>query len=99
MCLTWGDKVLAIGFGLYFLGLSFLGGIALERIRFESERTHVIERYELLVRCWQASLLGRRDEVGLGSRWASGSGFAPEPSILRKGFGQAQEGSDPVCLR
>ncbi len=49
----WRSVILGGGAGL-LIGLGFLGGIMAERIRFEHQRTEVLNRYEGQ---WQASLM------------------------------------------
>ena len=44
--------LVAIAFGVYLLGLGFLGGMAAERIRFDQRRTAVLDRYNDTIREW-----------------------------------------------
>ena len=43
-----------IGLGLYLLGFGMLAGIAVERMRFDHKRTHVLARYDEALREWHA---------------------------------------------
>ena len=45
------------GLWFYLLGLGFLGGIAAERVRFDSQRMAVLSRYDEAVREWHAYLI------------------------------------------
>ena len=47
--------LVAIAFGVYLLGLGFLGGMAAERIRFDQRRTAVLDRYNDTIREWHQS--------------------------------------------
>lgn len=40
--------------GLYLLGLTFLGGILVERVRFVQRRTAILNQYDEALRQWQA---------------------------------------------
>ncbi len=55
----WRSVILGGGAGL-LIGLGFLGGIMAERIRFEHQRTEVLNRYEGQ---WQASLMRLGDDA------------------------------------
>ena len=39
---------------VYLLALGFLGGILVERVRFDRSRAAVLERYDAVVREWKA---------------------------------------------
>ena len=41
-----GRTVIAVGLGIYLLGFGILVGSALERFRFDRQRTAVLTRYE-----------------------------------------------------
>ena len=43
----------ALALGVYLLALGFLGGILVERVRFDHARAAVLERYDMAVRDWK----------------------------------------------
>ena len=47
--------LVGIAFGVYLVGLGFLGGMAAERIRFDQRRTAVLDRYNDTIREWHQS--------------------------------------------
>ena len=58
MSTRWRWAILGGGFGLYLIGLGFLGGIVAERVRFDHQRLAVMNRYEEALRKWQGYLMG-----------------------------------------
>ncbi len=54
MSMRWRWAILGGGFGLYLIGLGFLGGIVAERVRFDHQRLAVMNRYEDALGKWQA---------------------------------------------
>lgn len=59
--------VLGGGLGLYLLVLGFLGGILAERIRFDQQRTEILNRYDHAVQQWQAYLMSLEHAAWAGS--------------------------------
>jgi hypothetical protein len=49
--------ILTVGLGIYVLGLGFLGGVAIERLRFDGRRAAVLDRYEEAAAHWRALLI------------------------------------------
>jgi hypothetical protein len=49
--------ILGGGFGLYLIGLGFLGGIVAERVRFDHQRLAVLGPYDEALRTWQGYLM------------------------------------------
>ena len=45
--------LVAIAVGVYLLGFGMLVGMALDRMRFDAQRTAVLTRYELALREWK----------------------------------------------
>jgi hypothetical protein len=59
---------LCVAIGLYLLGLGFLGGMVAERMRFDQERTAVLDRYNDKIREWhQFRMLIERQAVAYPS--------------------------------
>lgn len=58
MSTRWRRAILVVGFGLYLLGLGFLGGIVAERVRFDHQRLAVLNRYDEALKNWHAYLMG-----------------------------------------
>jgi hypothetical protein len=46
--------ILAVGTGLYLLGLGFLGGVVADRIAFDQHRAAVLQHYNAALEQWQA---------------------------------------------
>ncbi len=57
MTTRWRWTILGGGLGLYLIGMGFLGGLVAERVRFDHQRTAVLNRYDEAVRKWQAYLM------------------------------------------
>ena len=76
MLLTRGRIVLLGGLSLYLLVLGFAGGMALERVRFDQERTAALHRYDEAGREWHGFLMAaeRRAE-------AAPADGAPDPVV------------------
>ena len=50
--------------------LGTLGGIVIERVRFDRQRTAVLSRYQHAIREWQAEVMNvERQTQGVRSRW------------------------------
>lgn len=58
MSIRWRWAVLGGAFGLYLIGVGFLGGIVAERVRFDHQRLAVLGRYDEALRTWQGYLMG-----------------------------------------
>lgn len=43
--------------GLYLLGLGFLGGVLVERVRFDQHRSVVLKEYDEAVKRWRVYLM------------------------------------------
>lgn len=52
----------AVALAVYLLGLGFLGGILVERVRFDHSRARVLERYDAALRDRKAERMA--DELG-----------------------------------
>jgi hypothetical protein len=50
---TWRKIVVGVGLGAYLVGLGVLSGMMMERMRFDSQRSEVIGRYQQALREWQ----------------------------------------------
>ena len=50
MSKTWRRTTVVGGLGVYLVSLGFFGGIVVERIRFDRQRTTVVQRHEAAVR-------------------------------------------------
>lgn len=72
--------VLGVGLGVHLLGLGFLGGIAVERMRFGHQRVAVLKRYDEVVRHWNAYLF-QLEQVSPAGREADEGPWSPH---LRK---------------
>lgn len=57
MMLTRGRVMVLGGVSLYLLVLSFAGGVAVERVRFDRQRAAVLHRYDEAVRQWHQFLM------------------------------------------
>jgi len=57
MMKRWRWTILNGVLGLYLAGLGFLGGIVAERIRFDTQRKVVLQRFDEAVRQWHAYLI------------------------------------------
>ncbi len=58
MSTRWRWAILGGGFGLYLIGLGFLGGIVAERVRFDHQRLAVLNRYEEALSKWKVYQMG-----------------------------------------
>jgi hypothetical protein len=54
-----------IAFGVYLLGLGMLAGAALDRMRFDVQRTSVLARYEQALRDWKTYRMAFEKDAGL----------------------------------
>ena len=59
----WRWTILNGVLGLYLAGLGFLGGIVAERIRFDTQRNVVLERFDEAVHQWHEYLMAREREA------------------------------------
>lgn len=50
---TWRRAVLGVGLGVYLVGVGMLAGMAIDRMRFDRQRSEVLGRYEQALREWQ----------------------------------------------
>ena len=50
---TWNKIVVGVGLGAYLVGFGVLSGIAIERIRFDRQRSGVLDHYQQVLRDWQ----------------------------------------------
>ena len=70
MSMRWRWAVLGGGFGLYLIGLGFLGGIVAERVRFDHQRLAVLNRYEEALSKWKAYQMGlEKAASGADATW------------------------------
>jgi hypothetical protein len=56
--------LITVGLGVYLLGVGTLAGMAIERVRFNRERTAVLAPYERALHEWQAYRIGLEKSVG-----------------------------------
>ena len=63
----------SVGLGVALLGVGILGGVVIERVRFEPERAAVLKRYEREVHDWRERSLtfGARRTGSTGGRSAA----------------------------
>lgn len=57
MGIRWRWAILTGGFGLYLIGMGFLGGAVSERVRFDHGRLTALPRYDEMVGKWTAHLM------------------------------------------
>ena len=62
--MTTHKALITVGLGVYLLGVGTLTGMAIERVRFNRERTAVLAPYERALHEWQAYRIGLEKSVG-----------------------------------
>jgi uncharacterized protein YutD len=56
--------VIDVGLGAYLVGVGMLAGTALDRVRFDRQRSEVLARYDQAVRDWQAYQIALEQRAG-----------------------------------
>ena len=79
MSMRWRWAILGGGFGLYLIGLGFLGGIVAERVRFDHQRLAVLNRYEEALSKWKAYQMGlEKAASGADATWQVNDALAKQ---------------------
>ncbi len=86
MTMRWRWAILGGGFGLYLIGLGFLGGIVAERVRFDHQRLVVLNRYDEALKKWQAHLMS----LEKAASGAQGATWQVNEALTRKDIPAAQ---------
>ena len=53
MVKTWRKFLIGLGLGAYLLGVGMLAGVAIDKMRYDRQRSEVLGRYEQTLREWQ----------------------------------------------
>jgi hypothetical protein len=74
------QALVAIALGAYLMGIGILAGMALDRMRFDEQRTAMLARYEQSLREWQTYRVALEKDA---TRTRDDAGVAPLVRMLR----------------
>ena len=58
------EVVMVVIIGVYLFGIGMLAGITMDRMRFDHQRSHVLDRYEQALKEWHAYRIALEKRMG-----------------------------------